>query len=206
MDQTPVRLVAYDSDWPAAYERERDRLVDALPRVRRIAHVGSTAVPGLAAKPTIDVAVEVPPGGAADCLPALLGLGYEVGHRHDDWTFCRRERADAPDVNCHLFAAGSGRFDDGIAFRDALRSEPATRRAYERLKRELAERHRHDDVAYAREKSEFVEDVRARVRNRSGAGDEGVDGAGENDGGRGTVDRGDRQERISDRREGQNPG
>jgi GrpB-like predicted nucleotidyltransferase (UPF0157 family) len=166
MDQTPIRLVDPDPDWPAAYEHVRRRLVDALPdgAVRRIAHVGSTAVRGLAAKPTVDVAVEAAAGRAADSLPALLGLGYEVGHRHEDWTYCRLERADGPDVNCHLFDAGSGRFDDGVAFRDALREDPETRERYERLKRRLAERNRHDDVAYARAKSAFVAAVLARRR------------------------------------------
>jgi GrpB-like predicted nucleotidyltransferase (UPF0157 family) len=168
MDQTPIRLVPYDPDWPATFECERARLARALPRVERIAHVGSTAVAGLAAKPTVDVAVAVPPGGSADCLPSLLGFGYEVGHRHDDWTYCRLERIDGPDVNCHLFAADSGRIEDGVAFRETLRAEPATRRRYERLKRDLAERHRHDDVAYSRAKSQFVADVLARSRRETG--------------------------------------
>jgi GrpB-like predicted nucleotidyltransferase (UPF0157 family) len=174
VNQTPIRLVAYDPAWPRHYERERERLDRAIgDRVEAFAHVGSTAVAGLAAKPTIDVAALVADAGrATDCIAPLTALGYGVGHRHDDWVYLRRERRDAPDCNLHLFPEGGGKWRDGLRFRDALRATPETRRRYEALKRDLAERHRHDSVAYSRGKAAFVAEVLERAR------DDGADDAG----------------------------
>jgi GrpB-like predicted nucleotidyltransferase (UPF0157 family) len=157
-DGSTVRIVEYDPSWPARFEVERDRIGDALGSVaRRIEHVGSTSVPGLAAKPVIDVMVTVddPDADAAFLVP-LTSAGYvlraiEPGHR--------LFRSPARDVHVHLWRAGSADERRHLLFRDWLRENAEDRVRYESVKRELASHTWDDSNDYAEAKSEVVADI-----------------------------------------------
>jgi GrpB-like predicted nucleotidyltransferase (UPF0157 family) len=162
----PIEVVPYDPAWPASFAVWRDRLQAELgPASLRIDHVGSTAVPGLPAKPVIDIHV-----GVADVenepsyVPAIERCGValrsrEVGHRYF------RPAGDRPrDVQVHVTRAGSDWQRSHLLFRDFLRSDAATREAYGSLKTELAWRYREDRIAYNEAKTNFILDTMERVR------------------------------------------
>jgi len=161
----PIELVEYDPSWSDAYEAERRRLAAAVgDRVDRFEHIGSTSVPGLPAKPIIDVvAADGTIEAGDDCVADLDALGYEFdpGSREveREWRYFQRERAEEPHVNLHFLEVGSRTLADDLLFRDYLREHPGVREEYAALKRELAEEHRHDLSAYSEGKTEFVERV-----------------------------------------------
>jgi GrpB-like predicted nucleotidyltransferase (UPF0157 family) len=133
-----------------------------------IVHVGSTAVPGLAAKPVIDLNVRL---RAAEDLPAVIERLARLGYVHEgDLGIVGREAFATPpgyathDHHLYVCAPDRGGHDDQIAFRDYLRAHPKTALAYARLKRTLAARHRNDRGAYANAKAGFVKAVLERVR------------------------------------------
>src|SRR6266851_4072227 len=144
-------VVPYDSAWPAAFERERERLRPALgPLALRIEHHGSTAVPGLAAKPVIDIQISVarlhPIGAYA---PALARLGY-VHAPHADDAVCPffHRPAEWPHTHhVHVVEAGSEEERRTLAFRDYLRAHADVAREYEALKRQIAHEYTGDDFA-----------------------------------------------------------
>ena len=171
-----IVIVEYSPGWPARFEQERERIAAALGGLaRRIAHVGSTAVPGLAAKPIVDLLVTVDdPDDEAAYLPALERAGYvlrvrEPGHR----MFRTPER----DVHVHIWEAGSDEERRHLVFRDRLRASEEDRREYEQTKRALAARFR-DMNDYADAKSDVITRIMARAardaahRGRSGREEE----------------------------------
>lgn len=156
----PVELRPYDEAWAAAFTAWRDRLAQVLgPRALRIDHVGSTAVPGLPAKPVVDVQVSVADvDDERSFVPAVESLGLmlrarEPGHRYfreDVGTGATRT------VHVHVCTAGQPWEHDHLLFRDYLRAHPEHRDAYAALKHDLAARHRDDRVAYTAGKDSFV--------------------------------------------------
>jgi GrpB-like predicted nucleotidyltransferase (UPF0157 family) len=156
----PIRLVPYDPDWPGRFASERSLLEGAVGRwaTGGIHHVGSTAVPGLAAKPIIDILVGVAdlPSSRA-CFEPLAGLDYLYAPylaEQMHW-FCKpdpRRRTH----HLHLVPVASPRYRDELAFRDLLRADPETASEYQELKRELAERFGDDRDAYTDAKTEFI--------------------------------------------------
>jgi GrpB-like predicted nucleotidyltransferase (UPF0157 family) len=146
-----ITVVPYDAAWPGMFAHEHGRLAAALGEVAvRIDHIGSTAVPGLAAKPWIDIQVEVrrmrPPDAYRD---PLLALGY-VHHPDDDDEFFDRRP-----YHVHVCAAGGDWARRHLAFRDLLRRDPAARSAYQEEKLRLAAEH--DDVlAYTEAKTPVI--------------------------------------------------
>jgi GrpB-like predicted nucleotidyltransferase (UPF0157 family) len=160
----PVVIVDYDPSWPDTFQQLRDRLAATLgPLVVAIEHVGSTAVPGLAAKPVIDLDVVI--ADHAD-LPAVIQQLRPLGYHHEgDLGVSGREAfttpADAPPHHLYICAVGTPALDRHLAFRDALRADPGLADAYGDLKRTLAARLRHDRTAYTEAKSAFVERVLA---------------------------------------------
>jgi GrpB-like predicted nucleotidyltransferase (UPF0157 family) len=162
----PARIVAYDSAWPVRFERERTLLARAIGRWAPggIHHVGSTAVPGLDAKPVIDILVGV--AGLAESRAAfepLAELRYLYApHRADEmhW-FCKPNPARRTH-HLHLVPAGSRRFAAELAFRDALRGDRALATDYAGLKRRLAADLRDDREAYTEAKAAFIEAVLIR--------------------------------------------
>lgn len=161
----PVTLAEYDPAWPDLFEREAGRIRTALgDRVLRVEHVGSTAVPGLAAKPIVDVLLVVADPAAEDAyvLP-LEDAGYILRIREPDWYEHRLFKGPDTDVNLHVLPEGCPESDRMLAFRDRLRSDPGDRQRYERAKRDLAGRTWRFVQDYADAKSEVVEDILSRA-------------------------------------------
>lgn len=142
MSNHPLVITAYDPAWPGAFAVEAARITAACPVDAAVEHIGSTAVPGLAAKPVLDVLVGVgalDPDGAA-CVRALVADGYR--HRPDfeeampDRRYFTRSTADGVRIaNVHLVRRGGPMWRQTLAFRDALREDPALRAGYEAAKR-----------------------------------------------------------------------
>jgi len=156
-----VEIVPYDKRWPELFEAERERLSSlAGPRIKDVQHVGSTAVPGLAAKSIIDVMVGVDPLLVEQGLVAALGgLGYEyfgeygIPGRH----FFRK--GDPRTHHLHWVRWGGEFWTQQIDFRDYLRAFPEEAERYERLKRDLASRFSSDRPSYTQAKTHFVSDI-----------------------------------------------
>ena len=161
---TRVVLAAYDPRWPARFAARAAELRGILgDRARLIEHIGSTAVPGLAAKPVIDIVVAIDdvddePAYAAD----LEAAGYELmvrepGHR------CFRGGGPGEPVNLHCYPPGDPEIRKYLVLRDHLRSHPADRVRYEQVKRDLATRPWRDMNYYAAAKGPVISDILARA-------------------------------------------
>ena len=166
----PLRLVPYDAAWPARFAAEAARLRAALgDRASAIEHVGSTAVPGLAGKPVLDVAVAVAGEPEADaCIARLAALGYEYRGPYGDDPRRRyyvRDVDGARVAQIHLYVLPAAAWDEKLAFRDALRADPALASAYAAEKHRVAESVGWDKGAYAVAKGPFVERVLAAWRD-----------------------------------------
>lgn len=173
-----VAIVPYDPEWPRIFEQERDHLLSCLPNdlIERIEHFGSTAVPGLAAKPIVDMLVQV-----ADLeqtktriAPLLEAQGYDYFWRPsfgDDtppfyaW-FIKRDASGVRTHHIHMVEAHFAHWDR-LLFRDYLIEHPAVAAEYAELKMRLSERHGGDRVAYTKAKSDFVTAVTARAKAHS---------------------------------------
>lgn len=156
-----IEVVDYDAEWPKQFEAEAARLKEGLGDVAvRIEHVGSTSVPGLAAKPNVDIQVSVPDVYAReDYFPVLFDLGYE--HVPDpefpDYPFFGWPSAKVPRTfNLHVCQAGTEMEQRHLRFRDRLRSDPVARDEYATLKREIALRRGNDIEAYNADKDAFI--------------------------------------------------
>lgn len=167
--QRGIDIVRYDPGWPVAFEAEAARLWSALRGLAlRIDHHGSTAIPGLSAKPIIDIQVSVaalqPAATYGDCLQAL---GYaHVPHADDAFCpFFHRPTCWPHTHHVHVVERGGHEEQRTLAFRDYLRDHPEAAREYENLKRALATRftgHNPESrEAYAQAKSDFVEQLTA---------------------------------------------
>lgn len=161
----PILLVEYDEAWPVRFEREAHRIRAALGvRTLLLEHTGSTSVPGLAAKPIIDIVLAVPDSSDEDAyVPALAAEGYELRIREPDWYEHRVLKKTEPNVNLHVFTEEAVEIDRMLAFRDHLRSDKPDRELYERTKRELAAQEWAYVQDYADAKSEVVEQIISRA-------------------------------------------
>jgi GrpB-like predicted nucleotidyltransferase (UPF0157 family) len=161
----PVHLAAYDPQWPALFEREVGRIRAALgPEALRVEHVGSTSVPGLAAKPVIDIVLVVQDSAdEAVYVPELEAAGYVLRIREPDWHEHRLLKGPDTNVNVHTFSRGCEEVDRMLAFRDRLRANDADRELYESAKRELAAREWRYVQHYADAKSAVVEEILTRA-------------------------------------------
>ncbi|MFI5659864.1 GrpB family protein [Streptomyces sp. NPDC051684] len=161
-EKREIRVVAYDPAWPAAFRRERRRIVNVLgPLARRVDHVGSTAVPGLVAKPIIDIDVSVPDADDEDAyLVALGSAGYVLRVRQ---TGHRMVRTPDLGVQVHICTAGSEWERRHLLFRDWLRKDTADRAAYGRHKQRLAEQDWPDMNAYAAAKGPLIAEIGERA-------------------------------------------
>jgi GrpB-like predicted nucleotidyltransferase (UPF0157 family) len=172
LEHAPVVLREYDAAWPARFRAEAERIRAALGgRARRVEHIGSTSVPGLAAKPVVDILLVVDdPGDEASYLPALEAAGYELRVREPGFWQHHMLRTPARDVHVHVFPLDSPEIERYLLFRDRLRAVPAERELYEAAKRRLAAQDWPTVQHYAEAKTEVVEAVIARAR-ASRAGD-----------------------------------
>jgi len=165
-EKREIKIVDYDPDWPSRFETHARIIAGALcGSALRIEHVGSTSVPGLAAKPIIDVLVVVP--DAADesaYLPPLEAAGYVLRVREPDWNQHRMFRTHEKDAHVHVYSDGCPEIQRILTFRDRLRRNIDDRRRYEQTKRELAAKELSDMNAYADAKTEVIESILAASR------------------------------------------
>jgi GrpB-like predicted nucleotidyltransferase (UPF0157 family) len=164
MTGQPVHVADYDPRWPATFEQLSGQISAALGALAmRVEHIGSTAVPGLAAKPIIDLDVVI--GSRAD-LPAVIAKLRPLGYwPQGDLGVPGREAFNnppgAPPHHLYVCAADNTELARHLAFRDFMRTHPETARAYGELKRSLASRFRNDRDAYTEAKTAFIDAVLA---------------------------------------------
>jgi len=160
-----IHLADYDPSWPLLYEAEAAKIRAALgERAIVLEHAGSTSIPGLCAKPLIDIVLAVADSTDEESyVPALTAQGYRMHLREPDWEQHRVMKGDFPPVNLHVFTAGSVEITRMVAFRDRCRSDPDERRLYEEAKRELAARTWRHVQHYANAKGDVVEAITARA-------------------------------------------
>ena len=162
----PILIADYDPAWPQLYARDAERIRAALgDGVLLLEHVGSTSVPGLAAKPRIDILLEVSDSSdEATYVPALEAAGYVLCIREPDWYEHRVFKGPDTDVNLHVFSPGCVEIERMLRLRDWLRTHAEDRHLYERTKRELAQRDWKYTQQYADAKTEVVEQILARAQ------------------------------------------
>lgn len=171
----PIAIMPYDERWPGLYDEEQRYLLSFLPSdlVLRIAHIGSTAIPGLSAKPIIDVQVEVADLERVkrEVVPMMTARCYEfiwrptIGERAPFYAwFIKRDRHGERTHHIHMVEPDQAS-EDRIVFRDHLRGHPAALEAYAALKNGLAQRHQGDRAAYTRAKTGFIEAVLRDARS-----------------------------------------
>lgn len=160
-----VELAEYDPAWPAQFEAEKARVVAALgPTLATIEHVGSTSVPGLAAKPLIDIVLAVPDStDEAAYVPALERDGYRFVLREPDWFEHRLLRREPRRVNLHVVTIGCTEIAQMTGFRDWLRTHDEDRLRYEAAKRSLASGEWSEMQDYADAKTDVVLEIKRRA-------------------------------------------
>ena len=160
-----IHLAEYDPEWPRLFEREAIRIREALGgRARAVEHVGSTSVPGLAAKPVIDIVVVVDDSADESAYVAdLEAHGYVLRIREPDWFEHRLFKGPDTDINLHVFTDGCVEIDRMLRFRDRLRADAGDRDLYARTKRTLAGRQWRHVQHYAEAKSDVVHEIMGRA-------------------------------------------
>jgi GrpB-like predicted nucleotidyltransferase (UPF0157 family) len=163
----PIELADYDPHWPTLFAREAARVRAAVGnRVLRLEHVGSTSVPGLAAKPRIDMLLVV--ANTADeamYVPPLEAAGYALHIREPDWYEHRMFKGPDTDINLHVFSTDCVEIDRMLQFRDWLRNNADDRQLYERTKRELVRREWTSVQNYADAKTAVVAAIMQRAQH-----------------------------------------
>jgi GrpB-like predicted nucleotidyltransferase (UPF0157 family) len=166
--EEPVRISPYDPAWPARFKEERDALQRVIGAwvVGGIHHVGSTAIPGLAAKPVIDILMGVESlRSSRPCLEPLATMGYLYApYRAREMHWLCKPDLTRRTHHLHLVPAESPRFHDELAFRDHLRTHPDAAAEYGALKCRLAAEFEHDREGYTEAKAGFIDGVLGRVR------------------------------------------
>ncbi|MEY1422254.1 GrpB family protein [Morganella morganii] len=159
-----ITVSEYDPAWPAVYAQEKQRILDALgDKALHVEHVGSTAVPGLAAKPVIDIDLIVTDPANEDAwLPALIALGYEHTVRESSWYQHRMLKQEQPQVNLHVFAPRCPEHLRHILFRDWLISHPDDLAAYAQSKM-TAKDGVSNTMDYNRKKHDTVQQIYTRL-------------------------------------------
>ncbi|QKI80819.1 GrpB family protein [Kroppenstedtia eburnea] len=161
----PITLVEYDPRWPELFDREADRVRSILGnKALRVEHVGSTSVPGLCAKPIIDMLLVV--ADSADepsYVPALEAAGYTLRIREPEWFEHRMFKGPDIDINLHVFSAGMSEIERMLRFRDWLRANDTDRDNYARVKRNLAQRVWRHVQHYADAKTSIIQEIMDRA-------------------------------------------
>jgi GrpB-like predicted nucleotidyltransferase (UPF0157 family) len=164
-----IVVADYDPVWPERFRQEEARIRAALGRaVLSIAHIGSNSVPGLAAKPLVDILLVVEDSAnEGSYLPALEEAGYVLRVREPDFDEHRMLRTPQKDVHVHVFSAGSPEIGRYLLLRDRLRQDDGERELYARTKRELATKDWPSVDHYAEAKTEIIEGIISRAAARS---------------------------------------
>ncbi len=165
IESPAIVVVDYDPAWPERFRREAAKIRAALGEAAlAIEHIGSTAVPGLSAKPIVDVLLVVEDSSnEASYVPALEGAGYVLRVRERDFHEHRMLRTAARDVHVHVFSPGSPEIERYLLLRDRLRRDAEDRALYARTKRDLATRDWPSMQHYAEAKTEVIEGIIARA-------------------------------------------
>ena len=166
-----VILAEYDPSWPEVFAGEAQAIRQALGDVLvGVEHVGSTAIPGLAAKPVVDILAGVTTLTEAEAkIPALEALGYDCRGENGipgRLFFRKGLREFRRTHHLHLFRTGHGQWVSMLAFRDHLRAHPGDAQRYEALKRALAEEFRDNRAAYSKGKTQFVQAILEKARQQ----------------------------------------
>jgi len=161
-----ILIVDYDPQWPELFRREADSIRAVLgSRALRIEHTGSTSVPGLAAKPIVDMLLVVADSSDEDAyVPALEAAGYLLRIRETDWYEHRMFNRTDTGINLHVFSSGCPEIDRVLMFRDWLRNSAADRDLYARTKLALARQEWQDVQSYADAKTAVIEEIILRAR------------------------------------------
>jgi GrpB-like predicted nucleotidyltransferase (UPF0157 family) len=161
----PIEIEEYDPEWPSRYEREAARVRAVLgERVVRLDHAGSTSVPGLPAKPIVDMVLEVPDSADEPAyVPDMEAAGYVLRIREPEWFEHRLFKGPDTNINLHVFSAGCSEVDRMLLFRDWLRTNEADRELYMAAKRDLAARDWKYVQQYADAKTAVVQEIMARA-------------------------------------------
>ena len=161
----PIEIEEYDPEWPARYEREAARVRSVLgERVVRLEHAGSTSVPGLPAKPIIDMVLEVPDSADEPAyVPDMEAAGYVLRIREPEWFEHRLFKGPETNINLHVFSAACPEVDRMLLFRDWLRTNEADRELYIAAKRDLAARDWKYVQQYADAKTAVVQEIMGRA-------------------------------------------
>lgn len=163
----PITLVEYDPSWPDLFEREANRIRSVLgSKVLQIKHVGSTSVPGLCAKPIIDILLVVT--NSADepsYVPALKAAGYTLRIREPDWFEHRLFKGPDTDINLHVFSAGTSEIDRMLRFRDWLRANQTDRDKYAQVKGSLSKNKWRHVQHYADAKTSIIQEIMERAND-----------------------------------------
>jgi GrpB-like predicted nucleotidyltransferase (UPF0157 family) len=161
-----IELVDYDVAWPRLFDEEAIRIRASLgDRALRIEHVGSTSVPGLAAKPIIDIVLVLADTRLEPAyVPALESTGYVLRIREPEWFEHRLFKGPRTNVNIHCFSDGCVQIERMVIFRDWLRTHESERRLYEQTKRRLAAKTWKFTQDYADAKTSIVEEILGRAQ------------------------------------------
>lgn len=160
-----IELEEYDDAWPALYAAEAEKITSALgPKMLQLEHVGSTSVPGLAAKPIIDILLVVASSADENAyVPQLEQAGYTLRIREPEWYEHRLLKGSGINLNLHVFSDGCPEINRMLLFRNRLRKVESERRLYEEEKRKLAAQHWKFVQEYADAKTAIVEQIIQRA-------------------------------------------
>lgn len=160
-----ITLVEYDPSWHELFERESNRIRSVLgSKALQIEHVGSTSVPGLCAKPIIDILLVVEDSSnEPPYVPALEAAGYTLRVREPEWFEHRLFKGPDTDINLHVFSSGTSEIDRMLRFRDWLRSNESDREKYAQVKRSLAKNKWRHVQHYADAKTSIVQEIMERA-------------------------------------------
>ena len=161
----PILIVKSDPAWPAVFHAEADRIKTILgARALQIEHTGSTSVPGLAAKPIIDIVLVVADSADENAYAQdLESAGYHLKIREPEWHQHRMFKGPAADINLHVFSQGCPEIPRMLLFRDWLRAHPSDRDLYEQTKLALASNDWNTVQDYADAKTAVVEQILHRA-------------------------------------------
>lgn len=168
-----IIIAAYNDAWPRQFAREAETIRAALgARALLLEHTGSTSVPGLPAKPIIDIALVVAdPADEAAYVPALEAAGYSLRIRESEWYQHRMLKRTEPDVNLHVFGPDCEEVARMLLMRDWLRRDAADRELGARTKRELARRDWTYTQEYADAKGDIIQAILKRARGDDARGE-----------------------------------
>jgi len=162
---TLVEILPYDPDWPKYFSDAEARLRAVLgASVMALDHIGSTAIPGMSAKPIIDIDVTLGLSGIPSASTSLVSAGYEPrGNRYDDDVWAFMLKGAAPTLRVYLCPPGNSTHERRLIFRDYLRRHNDVAEMYSVLKKRLAAQFRYDGDRYTSEKSQFVNEIVSRA-------------------------------------------